>query len=333
MSEEMTAAATPSTAESTSTEPVANQSTESVTTSDTMTPEDFESSIDSDWGIVNDEVKEEAEIATNDEAEEEPVAEENPDEQEPEEIEEETAEDTQPTVPTLSVNFLGKSYDLPEDEARKYAQIGMNAGRLQEKYDALKPLEPLRDALEVMAIFQGRPVQDVVNELGSLRNLKDAEIAALVQDGHDEALAEELFNSRLRESQQKQQLEKMRRPQQQGLSLYQKEQIEQFARMRPEENEKVMQGKALPDDVLTEWRNGTPLTEAWLMHENNEYQTAQKDLEKQIKDLQKQLKEAKSAAKKLQKNNENKTKAPTSKKGTGGGNGSGTDIWAAWSKL
>ena len=59
----------------------------------------------------------------------------------------------------------------------------MNAGRLQEKYDALKPLEPLRDALEVMAIFQGRPVQDVVNELGSLRNLKDAEIAALVQDG------------------------------------------------------------------------------------------------------------------------------------------------------
>lgn len=323
---EMMESATPSATEATVSAEPANQSEDTAATTDTMSEEDFQSSLDADWGIKS---EEESDVATDDEeevTEEEPEAEEEPEE----EVEEQQAEEPEPT---LSVNFLGSNYNLPMDEARKYAQIGMNTGRLQEKYEALKPLEPLKDALEVMAIFQNRPVQDVISDLGSMKNLRAAEIAALVEDGHDEALAEELFDSRMKEAQQKQQLEKMKRPQEKGLTRYQREQVERFAQMRPKENEDIMAGKPIPEDVLNEWRNGVDLTTAWLAHENREIAAKNKELTKEINELKKARKDAEREAKKLAKNAENKSKAPTRKKGTGGGNGSGIDIWAGWNQF
>lgn len=335
MSELNEASATPSAAEATTADTAADHSAETATTSDIPSTEEFQKSIDEDWGIPvedddvatydADEPEEEAPVEPDEEIEEETIAEEPAGEAE---------EAQQPAAgPTLHVNFLGQGYDLPEDAARRFAQIGMNAGRLQEKYDQLKPLEPLRDAIEVMAQFRGQPIEEIIGEIGNMGSLRQSEIAALVADGHDEALAEELVDGKLKEARQKRDLERMQRPQQQGLTELQKDQIRQFAMFRPDAHADIMAGKPMPPEVLEEWRNGADLTTAWLLSENRAYQDEAATMSKRIKELEKELKEAKSSAKKLAKNAENKSKAPTRKKGTGGGTGSGTDIFAGWDKI
>ena len=209
----------------------------------------------------------------------------------------------------------------------------MNAGRLQEKVDALKPLEPLREAIEVLALFRNQSTEDVIKSIGSMEDLRRNEIAALVEQGHDEALAEELFESKYMEAKQKAEINRLKRPEEKGLTSHQRDQIERFARFRPKEHEDISAGKPIPEDVLDEWRNGTDLTTAWLIHENKEFTNTNRELAKKVKELEKKAKDAEKKAAKLAKNAENKEKAPTRKKGTGGGNGNGGDIFASWKVL
>ncbi len=316
----------------------ADHSESPATTSDTTNDSDFQRSIDEDWGLAEpEEPAEESEEA--DELIEEAPEDEEPGEEEPEETEEPGSEEDPSTETpeqepfTLHVNHMGQGYDLPEDEARKYAQIGMNAGLLQEKYSELKPLEALREPIEILALFEGRPVDEVIRSFGDVSELRKREIASLVADGHDENLAAELFDSRYEEARQKRELNRMKSPAHKEMPVHIREQIDRFARFRPGEHEQISAGKPIPEDVMSEWRNGTDLTTAWLLHENSGYVAEGKEKDKRIKELEKELKTAKSENSKLRKNAENKQKAPTRKKGTGGGVGSGEDIYAAWSKF
>ena len=325
-----------SSAEMTTAESSANQS-EGTATTDVTTNDDFQRELDSDWGISPEETEESYD---EEEQDEEALPQDEEESQEEEEEEEtETEDDTEgedapePVSPTLHVHFLGQDYDLPEDEARKFAQIGMNAGRLQEKVDALKPLEPLREAIEVLALFRNQSVDDVIKSIGSMEDLRRNEVAALVEQGHDEALAEELFESKYMEAKQKAEINRLKRPEEKGLTSHQREQIERFAKFRPKEHEDISAGKPIPEDVLNEWRNGTDLTTAWLIHENKEFTDTNRELTKKVKELEKKAKEAEKKAAKLAKNANNKEKAPTRKKGTGGGSGNGGDIFASWKVL
>lgn len=308
---------------------------EGTATTEATTNDDFQRELDSDWGIS----PEETEESLDDEEPDEEVLPQGEEESQEEEAEEETEDDEsgedapEPASPTLHVHFLGQDYDLPEDEARKFAQIGMNAGRLQEKVDALKPLEPLREAIEVLALFRNQSTEDVIKSIGSMEDLRRNEIAALVEQGHDEALAEELFESKYMEAKQKAEINRLKRPEEKGLTSHQRDQIERFARFRPKEHEDISAGKPIPEDVLDEWRNGTDLTTAWLIHENKEFTNTNRELAKKVKELEKKAKDAEKKAAKLAKNAENKEKAPTRKKGTGGGNGNGGDIFASWKVL
>lgn len=308
---------------------------EGTATTEATTNDDFQRELDSDWGIS----PEETEESPDDEEPDEEVLPQGEEESQEEEAEEETEDDEsgedapEPASPTLHVHFLGQDYDLPEDEARKFAQIGMNAGRLQEKVDALKPLEPLREAIEVLALFRNQSTEDVIKSIGSMEDLRRNEIAALVEQGHDEALAEELFESKYMEAKQKAEINRLKRPEEKGLTSHQRDQIERFARFRPKEHEDISAGKPIPEDVLDEWRNGTDLTTAWLIHENKEFTNTNRELAKKVKELEKKAKDAEKKAAKLAKNAENKEKAPTRKKGTGGGNGNGGDIFASWKVL
>lgn len=308
---------------------------EGTATTEATTNDDFQRELDSDWGIS----PEETEESPDDEEPDEEVLPQGEEESQEEEAEEETEDDEsgedapEPASQTLHVHFLGQDYDLPEDEARKFAQIGMNAGRLQEKVDALKPLEPLREAIEVLALFRNQSTEDVIKSIGSMEDLRRNEIAALVEQGHDEALAEELFESKYMEAKQKAEINRLKRPEEKGLTSHQRDQIERFARFRPKEHEDISAGKPIPEDVLDEWRNGTDLTTAWLIHENKEFTNTNRELAKKVKELEKKAKDAEKKAAKLAKNAENKEKAPTRKKGTGGGNGNGGDIFASWKVL
>lgn len=323
-----------SSAEMTTAVSSADQS-EGTATTEATTNDDFQRELDSDWGIS----PEETEETPDDEEPDEEVLPQGEEESQEEEAEEETEDDEsgedapEPASPTLHVHFLGQDYDLPEDEARKFAQIGMNAGRLQEKVDALKPLEPLREAIEVLALFRNQSTEDVIKSIGSMEDLRRNEIAALVEQGHDEALAEELFESKYMEAKQKAEINRLKRPEEKGLTSHQRDQIERFARFRPKEHEDISAGKPIPEDVLDEWRNGTDLTTAWLIHENKEFTNTNRELAKKVKELEKKAKDAEKKAAKLAKNAENKEKAPTRKKGTGGGNGNGGDIFASWKVL
>ena len=212
-----------SSAEMTTAESSANQS-EGAATADVTTNDDFQRELDSDWGIS----PEETEESPDDEEPDEDVLPQGEEESQEEEAEEETEDDEsgedapEPASPTLHVHFLGQDYDLPEDEARKFAQIGMNAGRLQEKVDALKPLEPLREAIEVLALFRNQSVDDVIKSIGSMEDLRRNEVAALVEQGHDEALAEELFESKYMEAKQKAEINRLKRPEEKGLTSHQR---------------------------------------------------------------------------------------------------------------
>lgn len=308
---------------------------EGTATTEATTNDDFQRELDSDWGISPEETEEPPEDEEPDEEVLPQGEEESQEEEAEEEIEDdESGEDApEPASPALHVHFLGQDYDLPENEARKFAQIGMNAGRLQEKVDALKPLEPLREAIEVLALFRNQSTEDVIKSIGSMEDLRRNEIAALVEQGHDEALAEELFESKYMEAKQKAEINRLKRPEEKGLTSHQRDQIERFARFRPKEHEDISAGKPIPEDVLDEWRNGTDLTTAWLIHENKEFTNTNRELAKKVKELEKKAKDAAQKAAKLAKNAENKEKAPTRKKGTGGGNGNGGDIFASWKVL
>lgn len=295
--------------------------------------EDFNRELDEDWGIPVEDEPDETDP---------PVVDDPDDGSDPDDVEEiddpddteddDPVDDDAPAEPTLRVNFLGQAYDLPEAEARKYAQIGMNAGRLQSQYEALKPLEALREPLEVLATFQDRPLEDVIKDLGSMVALRQSEVAALVEQGHDQALAEELFDSKWDQAKQKRALNRAKDPKEKGLTEYQKEQILQFSKLRPEAHREVTEGKPLPEDVLENWRSGMDLTTAWLLHENNELTSSKGESSKEVNALKKEIAKLKKENTNLRKNAENRQKAPTRKKGTGGGTG-GVDIFAGWGSI
>lgn len=290
--------------------------------------EEFSRELDNDWGISHDDEDDATETADDD------IDPDNVDDvTDDDTVDGDGAADDVPAPPgsVLRVNFLGQAYDLPEAEARKYAQIGMNAGRLQSQYESLKPLEALREPLEVLAHFQGRPIEEVIEELGSMAALKENEVGALVDQGHDRAIAEELFETKWNEAKQKRTIEKGKSPQEKGLTEYQKEQILQFSKLRPEIHQEVTAGKPLPEDVLESWRSGMDLTTAWLLHENKELSSNKGEASKEVNELKKEIAKLKKENTNLRKNAENKTKAPSRKKGTGGGAGS-VDIFAGWNK-
>ncbi len=317
----------------------ANQSAANVTTTPETTAEanhsnaDFEKEIDLEWGLDPDEgeeeqpVEEETELEAPTEEEPEPEAPEKPEEEQPDNPP--TQEETKPN--TLRVNYMGQAYELPEEEARKYAQIGMNAGRLQEKYDALKPFEKLKDTVEIMSLFRGQEPQKIIDDIANMDELKKAEVAALVDQGTDESVATALWESKIKEAKQTSALNKMQRPQDAKLTDYQKEQIDAFAKFRPKEHAAIAAGKPLPKEVVDEWRSGTDLSTAWLLHENKDIAQQFSSVQKQISDYKKEIDTLKKEKAKLLKNAENKEKAPTRKKGTGGGAGRDS-IYSGWDK-
>lgn len=289
--------------------------------------EDFEKELDAMWGIEREEEPESA--PEEPEIEEEPEAE--PEEPEEPEAAEEPEAEPEPSPYSLRVNFMGNAYDLPEDEARKYVQIGMNAGHLQNQYEALKPLEGMREAVETLALFQGKPVEEVIRGFSDMGELRKNEVASLVEQGHDQSLAEELFDTKWAQAKQRHAMEKMKSPQEKGLTLYQKEQIQDFARFRPKEHEDISNGKEMPKEVVESWKSGVPLTTAWLLYENKAQTAEVNDLKNQIKALEKEKKQLKNDNSRYKKNEENRKKAPSRKKGTGGGAGQ-SDIFGDWSK-
>ena len=318
----------------------ANQSAATATTTTETTTNadhseaDFGRELDDEWGLPHEEAEDEETVEEQAETEETDETETASDQEQP--PNEETQPEDKPEEPaaqanTLRVNYMGQTYDLPEDEARKYAQIGMNSGRLQEKYDALKPFEKLKDTVEIMSLFRGQDPQEIIDNIANMDELKKAEIAALVDQGTDESVATALWESKIKEAKQTSALNKMQRPQGAKLTNYQKEQIDAFARFRPKEHAAIAAGKPLPKEVVDEWRSGTDLSTAWLLHENKDIAQQFSSVQKQISDYKKEIDTLKKEKAKLLKNAENKEKAPTRKKGTGGGAGRDS-IYSGWDK-
>ena len=77
----------------------------------------------------------------------------------------------------------------------------------------------------------------------------------------------------------------------------------------------------IPDDVVQNWRNGVPLTESWLLHEVEEAKGDGKALKEEIKTLKKRAGSTEKGLENLQKTRKTEQKAPSSKRGTGGGSG------------
>lgn len=324
------AATTDSANQSTMTTETATGTTDTADHSDT----DFGKELDAEWGLATEDTEEEAPAEEELGAEDEVDAEQVDDVEEPPAEETQTEDSTAETTPqenTLRVNYMGQTYNLPEDEARKYAQIGMNAGRLQEKYDALKPMEKLKDTLEIMSVFRGQDVEKLINELSDLDSMKRSEIGALVEQGTDESVATELWESKINQAKKDHELNKMKRAQTTGLTQYQKDQIDAFAKFRPAEHEAISAGKPLPQEVVDEWRSGTDLSTAWLLYENKGVAQQLSEAKKQASEYKKELETLKKDKAKLLKNAENHVKAPTRKKGTGGGAG-GESIYSGWDK-
>lgn len=318
----------------------ANQSAAAATTTTETTTNadhseaDFGRELDDEWGLPHEEAEDEETAEEQAETEETDETETASDQEQPPDEEtqlEDKSEEPAAQANTLRVNYMGQAYELPEDDARKYAQIGMNAGRLQEKYDALKPLEKLNDAIGVMATFRGQDPGKLIDELADMEQLKKSEIKALVDQGTDEAVATELLETKVREAKQKHDLDKMKHGKSPVLTQYQKDQIDAFKKFRPKEHEAVTAGKPLPQEVVDEWRSGTDLSTAWLLHENKDIAQQFSSVQKQVSDYKKEIDTLKKEKAKLLKNAGNKEKAPTRKKGTGGGAGRDS-IYSGWDK-
>lgn len=231
----------------------------------------------------------------------------------------------------VTLKYLGKNVDVPKNQAVMLAQRGMNAGRLEAAYERLKPLEPLVDAVSVMAEIYGSSFDDMIKELASPDGITSTLVSQHVNEGKDEAVARELASVRLQSAKTAIEARKVKQSQEArgNLSTVQREQITAFARLRPDINEKISTGQmSLPKEVAQEWAAGSTLTEAYLSYENGRKDKQVREAKKEAKDLQSKIKKLEKDLKTVQKNHENKLKAPTSKKGAGGGGG-GDSILAA----
>ncbi len=294
------------------------------TVSDTQQDEDIQSEIDKYWDEGNN-IETDAELEASIEKDQEAGEEDNQGEVEEETPEpEDVAEESPPVEDTLTVNYLGKQLSLSRAEAVKLAQRGMNAGRIESKYEQLKPLESLLQPLSIMAEIYGNTTEEMIKNLGSIDGIVNTVVSQHMADGMDEPTARELASAKLKAAQGAVENARLKTKQEtQGhLSSEKMEQISAFSRLRPDVHESVMNGAAkLPPEVITAWESGASLAEAYLDYEASQKtimaQAAQKEaaaLKAQVKKLEKDLKT-------LNKNNENRKRAPSGKQGVGGGVG------------
>ncbi len=275
------------------------------------------------------EAESESEAEAEGEAESEAEGEAESEEEAEGEIEEETSGATDAT---MTLNYLGRQVDIPLDQVKDLAERGMNLDRLRCQYDKLKPLEPLLEAVETTALFYDVPVADFIRGMSSLEGLRNDEVQRLVAQGSTEEAALEVFNSKLAVAQAKREQGNPANGSQRGLSREQKEQIVAFQRFRPEVDQQIKAGRTMPDQVIKDWHNGASLTEAWLLYEGREAEKAQKSLQKELETVKKEHAKLTKDLKNLKKNTENKHKAPSSKKGAGGGSGH-PDPFSGWDKF
>lgn len=231
---------------------------------------------------------------------------------------------------TLTLNFLGKKLDMPLDEVKNLAERGLNVDRLQGKYEKLKPLEPLLDALETAAYLYDVPMDQLVANISSLDGLKQGEVQRLMAEGASEQAAIEACVAKIEAAQAKR--ERANAARGGGLTSDQREQVRAFQSRFPEVDQEISQGMEIPQEVIKDWQAGSTLTEAWLAHQHTQIQEEKKDLENQVQALKQKGEKLKKDLKNLQKNIANKAKAPSSKRGTGGGSGH-DNPFSGWDKF
>ena len=139
-----------------------------------------------------------------DEIDDTPINEESDDIAEEESSPVETAP-AESASPFLTVKYLQEEKNLTEDEARKYAQMGMDYDRIREKYDALSPYAADIKRLESLAAKNGTSISEYLSRLDDVQT--EFEVSKELQtlkesypDAPDEVITE-LANKRVLEKQ------------------------------------------------------------------------------------------------------------------------------------
>lgn len=207
------------------------------------------------------------------------------------ETEQKAEEAKEPETPawTLNVKYNGEEKALSEDEARTYAQMGMNYEKLNGKYEeAQKALEAERNSktntiIDRFAQQAGLSREEYVTRLE--REMERQEMEKLTEQGMSDELAKELLAARRTQNSVQDEIKELK----DRLSRYeqQEEDTRRWAAFLT--NHPDVKGyDALPDEVKAAIANGTELELAYTQFENRQ-------LKAQLEAKQKNEKNAASA--------------------------------------
>jgi hypothetical protein len=180
---------------------------------------------------------------------------------------EETEQPTeQPQSPFLKVKFDREYRDLSEEEAREFAQKGMNFDRVQEKLQALET-DPRLSFIEELAQQHGMTPDEYIQAVQQQR--EQSRIDELVSQGISEEVAQEMLENRKFRDQYE--AEKKAKAEEEKKNA----EFGEFFNYFREANgrEYVPNQDTIPENVWESVNQGVPLKFAYMAHENSQLRT------------------------------------------------------------